>query len=158
MVKLEVVRAHNAALVKSQPLIAVFPGGTSGIGDYAIRALANTHSKEGKGLRLYIAGRNQGAAEKTIAECQAVCPSGQFRFVKAKDLSLLEDVDRVCDEIMKAEEREVNQTGGKARIDMLVMTQGVVQFSDRIGEFFDPFDPRFALTINAVVCVSFTLN
>ena len=134
MVKLNVVRAWNTALVKSQPLVAVFPGGTSGIGEYAIRALASAHGKDGKGLRLYIAGRNQSAAEKIIADCQTACPAGQFRFVKARDLSLIEDVDSVSKEVMQMEEQEAKQMGGKARIDILVMTQGIVDFKARNGQ------------------------
>ncbi|KAI9717646.1 MAG: hypothetical protein M1812_004591 [Candelaria pacifica] len=122
MVQLEVVRSANATLVKSQPLVAVFVGGTSGIGEFTIRALAATHGKEGKGLRLYIVGRNSSAAEKTISECKSVCPEGDFRFVKANDLALLNDVDRVCDEIIRIEEG-IKADGGSARVDLLNLSQ-----------------------------------
>ena len=142
MVKLDVVRKCNAALVKSQPLVAVFPGGTSGIGKYAVHTLAETHSKDGAGLRVYLVGRKQNAAEEIIVDCQTACPNGQFRFIKAQDLSLLEDVDRVSDEIMQAEEQEAKRTGGKARIDMLVMSQGVLDFAPRNGEFSSLYPAR----------------
>ncbi len=69
MVQIDVVRSCISTLVKSQPLVTVFVGGTSGIGQYAIRALAATHSNQGKGLRVYIVGRNAEATEKTVADC-----------------------------------------------------------------------------------------
>ena len=44
-----------------------------------------------------------------IAECQELCPTGQFRFVKANDLTLLKDVDRVCEMIKRMEEEEMRK-------------------------------------------------
>lgn len=123
MVALPVVRASNTTLVQSHPLVAVFVGGTSGIGEYTIRALAATHGDQGKGLRIYIVGRNAAAAEQTIAYCRSVCSRGQFLFVKADDLSLLKDVDRVCAEIIRLEEKESALNRGKPRLDILVMSQ-----------------------------------
>jgi NAD(P)-dependent dehydrogenase (short-subunit alcohol dehydrogenase family) len=132
MVQIDVVRSCNSTLVKTQPLVAVFVGGTSGIGELTIRALAATHSNQGKGLRLYIVGRNADAAQKTISECTRVCPGGNFRFVQAEDLALLEDVDKVCAEIIRIEEDE-NANGGTARVDLLVMTQALLNFQPRRG-------------------------
>lgn len=63
MVKLNEVRALNTALVQSQPLVAVFFGGTSGIGHYTLRALATASAAGGKGFRAYIVGRKAKAAE-----------------------------------------------------------------------------------------------
>lgn len=123
MVALPVVRASNTTLVQSHPLVAVFVGGTSGIGECTIRTLAATHGDQGKGLRIYIVGRNAAAAEQTIAYCRSVCSRGQFLFVKADDLSLLKDVDRVCSEILRLEEKEAALSGGKPRLDILVMSQ-----------------------------------
>ena len=123
MVRLDIVRKSNAGFIQSHPLVAVFVGGTSGIGEFTLRALAKTHGRQGKGLRAYIVGRNTAAAEKIIADCTGVCPSGQFRFVKAGDLSILKDVDRVCAEVTELEEKECAASGGKARIDILVMSQ-----------------------------------
>ncbi|MCJ1398810.1 hypothetical protein MMC11_002011 [Xylographa trunciseda] len=122
MVQLDIVRSCNSTLIKSQPLVAVFVGGTSGIGENAIRALAAAHSDQGRGLRLYIVGRNADAAKNIIADCVRVCSVGQFRFVKAEDLSLLKDVDHVCSEITRIEEEE-NTNGGSAKVDLLVMSQ-----------------------------------
>lgn len=129
MVAINVVRSANARLVQKQPLVAVFVGGTAGIGEYAVRALTRNVAKhDGKGLRVYIVGRKQDAADKIIADCEKECPKGDFRFVKANDLSLLGDVDRVCKEIVTLEEEASQKNGGKARVDFLVMTQGILSF------------------------------
>jgi len=129
-IPLDTVRATNAEFVKRQPLVAVFVGGTSGIGEYSVLALARTHGTSGKGLRVYIVGRNERAAERTFEECRRVCPSGNFEFVKANDLALMKDVDDVCARLIKAEET----ASGKAKIDILVMTQAYLAFEPRNGK------------------------
>ncbi len=133
MVKLTTVRAANKALTHTHPLVAVFTGATSGIGSYAALALARTHGTTGAGLRLYIAGRNASAAEEIIADCQSVCPTGQFHFVQAQELALLADVDRVSDKVIELEGQEAGKAGTVPRIDILVMTQGVLDFKPRNG-------------------------
>ena len=155
MVQIEHVRASISKLVKLRSLVAVFVGGTSGIGEFTIQALAATHGSDGKSIRAYIVGRNAAAAEKTIAECRVTCPNGQFIFVKAKDLSLLGDVDRVCAEIIELEEK--NKTEGEVpRIDILVMSQHYfpLLFEPRHGTFHIlaqyPYDLRssFHMALN----------
>ena len=138
MVQLDVVRSCNSTLVTTQPIVAVFVGGTSGIGQFTAQALAATHSKQGKGLRLYIVGRNASAAEKTVTECKTVCPEGDFRFVQAKDLALMNDVDSVCDEIIRVEEGIKARGEGVARIDFLVLSQHYFPliFEPRAGIYF----------------------
>ena len=132
MVQLDIVRSSNKTLINSQPLVAVFVGGTSGICEYTARALANTHGTQGKGLRLYIVGRNTSSAERIIAECSRTCPNGDFRFVQAGNLALLKDVDSACAEILRLEEAE-KAKGGHARIDLLYMSQAYVAFNGREG-------------------------
>ena len=132
MVKLTAVQLANEKLVQSQSLVAVFVAATGGIGEYAIRSLARAHSTKGKGLRAYIIARRKSAAEKVLADCQRDCPDGQFRFVKAEDLSLLKDVDRCCDEIIR-QEREDPFAGGPPRVDIMVMTQCLLEWGERRG-------------------------
>jgi NAD(P)-dependent dehydrogenase (short-subunit alcohol dehydrogenase family) len=129
MVKLDVVHASNTALVQSQPLVAVFFGGTSGIGSYTVRALARATANGGKGFRAYIVGRNAKAAEEIIAECRGIYSHGEYTFVKANDISLIQDVDRVCAEIIQLEEKE----GKDPRIDYLMLSQGGSIFLPRKG-------------------------
>jgi NAD(P)-dependent dehydrogenase (short-subunit alcohol dehydrogenase family) len=130
MVNINTVRTVNESLVKAQPIVAVFVGATGGIGEASIRALAATHSTRGKGLRAYIIGRNASAAQKIISDCERICPPGQFRFLKAEDLSLLENVDLVCEELMSAEKKEEESGHGKAMIDFLVQTQAYLVFGE----------------------------
>ncbi|KAK4496661.1 hypothetical protein PRZ48_012643 [Zasmidium cellare] len=132
MIPLATVTAINAALINRQPLVAVFTGGTSGIDEYTIRYLAAHHGTTGKGLRVYIVGRNEQAAEKIIADCLKICPRGEFVFVKATDLSLLRDVDRTCEKI---KELEKEKDGEGPRIDMLVMSHADLWFGGRRGMF-----------------------
>jgi NAD(P)-dependent dehydrogenase (short-subunit alcohol dehydrogenase family) len=130
MVKLEPVRACNRALVKKQFITAVFVGGTSGIGENAVRALSSIHGTSGKGLRVYIVGRNDKAAKTIIAECKKVCPTGEFHFVRASDLSSMQEVDRACKEIIDAEEAAT--TGKPACVDLLVMSQALFAFGGKL--------------------------
>lgn len=129
MISLDTIHAANIKLVNSQAIVAVFIGATSGIGEYGVRALADAHGTHGKGLRLYLVGRKEEAANKIFAECRKICPAGQFIFVTSNDLSLLKGVDRVSSHIMSLEETEASKNGGTARIDFLVMCQGIVNVS-----------------------------
>jgi hypothetical protein len=129
MVELKEVHNANAALVQTQPLVAVFFGGTSGIGNPSLRALTVAEAQHGgKGLRLYIVARNATVAGNIIAECRGLYPQGQFKFVKIDDLSLLRNVDKACTEVIQHEEKEQNP-----RIDYLMMSQGGSIFGPRIG-------------------------
>lgn len=112
--------------------MAVFVGGTSNIGAHTIKSLAATHGENGKGLRAYIVGRNDKAAEDVISECQKSCPNGKFRFIKVHDIGLMKEVDSVCAELIRVEEREAAVVGETARIDILIQTQAN----------FKPWDPR----------------
>lgn len=141
MVALPLVKSTNASLLASTSLVAVFVGGTSGICEYALRALVRTRAstKSPHSLRIYIVGRNASAASKIIDDCKLICPGPGFKltFVKAEDLSLLRDVDRVCDEIITVERIEEKNGGGKARIDWLCMSQSTfgLSFESRKGMF-----------------------
>lgn len=118
-----------STLVKGQPLVAVFFGSTSTIGQAALRALASAAGDQGKGYRAYLVGRNAKATEPIIAECRSRCPAGQFTFVQIKDLSLIRDVDAVCEEILRLEGENSN-----ARIDYLMLSQGGAIFKPRQGK------------------------
>ncbi|KIW15899.1 hypothetical protein PV08_05949 [Exophiala spinifera] len=129
MVQLDVVRACNKALINKQPVTAVFVGGTSGIGEYSLRALAALHGSGGHGLRIYLVGRNQKAADTILADCKKLCPVGDFHFVSASDLASLREVDRVCSEITRLIEGNANQS---IAIDLLVMSQALFSFGSKL--------------------------
>ena len=136
MVAIQDVRAINEEFFRNRSLVAVLVGGTSGIGEYTVRALAAIYSTQKASLRLYIVGRKNAAAEKIIADCSRICSNGAFYFVKAEDLALLNEVDRVSTEILRLEEQ--HHRDDKPRIDMLIMTQGQVVFGPRRGMYL-PF-------------------
>ncbi|TKA83744.1 hypothetical protein B0A55_00081 [Friedmanniomyces simplex] len=127
MVQLSAVESANITLVQLRPLVAVFVGATSGIGEYTLLALARAHGENGKGLRVYLVGRNATSAKSIIAECQRLCPSGDFRFVQVDTLTLLRDTDECCKRITKMETADPFG-GGEPRIDILCMSQGFVRF------------------------------
>lgn len=116
MVSLSQVRASNSLISSTFPekLVAVFVGGTSGIGEEAAKCLA----KYAKSPRIYIAGRSQDAGDRVLAECKRINPSGQYIFCKS-DVSLIRGADELCNEIKKEE----------AFVNLLVMSQGVYDFS-----------------------------
>ncbi|TGO34069.1 hypothetical protein BHYA_0214g00200 [Botrytis hyacinthi] len=143
MVPLPEIHTQTTHLLHTHPspLIAVFVGGTSGIGTHTVLALASAHAKNStQPLLVFIVGRNKDAATTIIAECRKVCPHGDFRFVQARDLSLLKDVDRVCQEIRGMLDEREKEKGGKAWIDLLVLTQGVLTLS-RNGKFVFHLSP-----------------
>jgi NAD(P)-dependent dehydrogenase (short-subunit alcohol dehydrogenase family) len=121
MVNLSDVRKSNSALETCRSLVAIFAGGTSGIGEATVKALA----ANAKDPKVYIIGRNEARASRIIEECVQSCPGGSFTFVKA-DLSLLRNVDVVCEEIKRREE-----TG---KLDLLFMSQGYITLEGRKGE------------------------
>ncbi|KAK5273664.1 hypothetical protein LTR96_000264 [Exophiala xenobiotica] len=130
MVRLSDVKTANADFIASlnEPLVGVFVGGTSGTCEYAIRSLISNAASVGKSnsknidLRIYIVGRNAKAADVTIADCRKQCPQATFTFIEAKDLALLKDVDRVCEEIIRLE-TAASGPQSKPRVDVLVMSQ-----------------------------------
>jgi NAD(P)-dependent dehydrogenase (short-subunit alcohol dehydrogenase family) len=128
MVKLATITAVNSAFIEEQPLTAVFVGATNGIGEFTVRELCKTHGHDGPGLRIIIVGRNEEAVQTIIDECKMVCSTVEFHFIQAGDISLLLSVDRVCKAIRDMLER--SKTPG---IDVLIQSQGKVEFGGRIG-------------------------
>ncbi|KAJ5002954.1 Short-chain dehydrogenase/reductase SAT2 [Colletotrichum sp. SAR 10_66] len=118
MVNLDTVHAINRELVQSQKLVAVFTGGTGGIGPLSLKALATVVAKHnGQGLRAYLVGRNADAAEKIIKECRAIYEAGEYHYIKVEDLSLVEQVDKACADIISSEERNASATDTKEGLD-----------------------------------------
>ena len=134
MVTIERLRAANASFFRQRSLVGVFVGGTSGLGEYSIRALAKLYGGEKQlGLRVYVVGRSSSAASKIIADCSRICPRGIFTFVQADDLASLPEVDRISAKVLALEqEHHQNDT---PRIDLLLMTQGRVLFGPRQGQY-----------------------
>ena len=119
MVSISQVQASNALISSTFPsrLVALFVGGTSGIGETTLKKFAKYSHQP----RAYFVGRSQTAADRIVAECKALNPTGEYTFIKA-DVSLLRIVDEVCKEI-RAQEKSLN---------ILFLSQGVMSI-DRSG-------------------------
>lgn len=104
MVSLDIVKESNARIAAELPagLVAVFVGGTSGIGEYTLKELV----KQANSPRVYNVGRSKESSARIEKECKALNPEAQYTFIPA-DISLIAQVDKVCDQI-KAQEKAIN--------------------------------------------------
>ncbi|KAK0129268.1 hypothetical protein ONS95_001203 [Cadophora gregata] len=114
MVALDIVHASNARLRELGPgLVALFVGGTSGIGEFTLKAFV----KHADSPRVYLIGRSESAADRIITECKGLNKDGKVDFIKA-DVSELAEVDRAC-KIIQEKEKSVNllfQTPGNSNM------------------------------------------
>lgn len=131
MAPLNKIREQNAIFFKHAPkdMVAVFVGGTSGIGLYTAREFV----RGAQSPRLILVGRNQSEATKIIQELKSINASSQVSFIQ-KDVSLLKNVDEVCKEIAAKEQY----------INLLFMTCGYYTLKGR-EETSEGLDKKFAL-------------
>ena len=119
MVSYKEIRASNALINDATaPRVAVFAGGTSGIGKLTVKALVAT----GASVRIYLIGR-KSSEERTqvfIQELHAINPKAEIIWVEG-EISLLAETKRVC-EVIKSKE---------SRIDLLFLTTGYAPFGAR---------------------------
>ncbi|KAF3763681.1 putative short-chain dehydrogenases/reductase [Cryphonectria parasitica EP155] len=121
MVSSSAIVASNKRLAATFPdqLVAIFVGGTSGVGEYTLKALARYAPQP----RIYIVGRSRESADRIISECQDANANGVYEFVQA-DISLLKNIDDVCRQI-RSKEKAIN---------LLFQTQGTMAFSKTTSE------------------------
>ncbi|KAH8654418.1 hypothetical protein BGZ60DRAFT_495872 [Tricladium varicosporioides] len=112
MVSLHEVLLSNSQISSSLPshLVAVFVGATSGIGEISLKKFAEYTNEP----RIYFVGRSQDAADRIVTQCKVLNPSGEYIFVQS-DISLISNVDRVCQHI----------GGNEQSIDLLFLSAGV---------------------------------
>lgn len=135
MVNMDTVHAVNQDLVQRQSLVAVFSGGSGGIGALSTKALAAAAGKsDGKGLRAYIIARNASAAQEIVAECREFCPKGEYHFIKIDDYALISDVDSACEELVLTETEQAELANETPRIDYLMLSHGGPLFLPRQGQ------------------------
>ncbi|KAI4617306.1 hypothetical protein J4E80_005508 [Alternaria sp. BMP 0032] len=119
MVHLTKIKESNAHIDKeTAPRIAVFVGGTSGIGKITLGAVA----KLGTNLKAYVVGREESKAafQPFIEELHTANPNASIIWVEGQ-VTLLSEVKRICDHIKKLE----------TSIDLLFLTTGYVPFFGR---------------------------
>ncbi|KAK8209189.1 hypothetical protein M8818_003884 [Zalaria obscura] len=98
MVRIESVRESNQRAKSLQGLVAVFVGGTNGIGETTARELFSKTTRP----RAYILGRNEEKGNKLVSELIQSNPGSQAFYIKV-DVALLKNVDNVCAELQRRE-------------------------------------------------------
>ncbi|KAL4756327.1 uncharacterized protein BDW70DRAFT_166294 [Aspergillus foveolatus] len=117
MTTLTKVRASNKQLTAiTVPQVAVFVGGTAGIGKAALTELIST----GFPVKAYIIGRDEAAFEPTLSELRALNPSATLVFLQG-EISLLAEAKRLTDIILIRE----------GCIDLLFLSAGFLPFLGR---------------------------
>lgn len=119
MVSYTEVQASNALINDATaPRVAVFVGGTSGIGQLTIKALVAT----GASVRVYLVGRKSSEERSLtfIQELRAINPKAEVVWTEG-EISLLAETKRVC-EVIKSKE---------SRVHLLFLTAGYAPFGPR---------------------------
>jgi NAD(P)-dependent dehydrogenase (short-subunit alcohol dehydrogenase family) len=112
MVAIHQVREHNAALGgEDAGLVALFTGATRGIGAATLHQLVRCLNKP----TIYAVGRSATQFAHQQAELQSLNPGAHIKFIEA-NITLLREVDRVCQLVAEAEER----------LDLLFMSPGFI--------------------------------
>ena len=119
MVSYKQILASNALINDATaPRVAVFVGGTSGIGKLTVRALVAT----GASVRIYLVGRkiSEEPTNAFIQELYAINPKAEVIWTEG-EVSLLAETKRIC-EVIKSKE---------SRVDLLFLTAGYAPFGTR---------------------------
>ncbi|RAL14076.1 NAD(P)-binding protein [Aspergillus homomorphus CBS 101889] len=131
MVQLPAVRANNASLARLGPgQVAVFVGGTSGIGEATAREFVQKTDRP----RVYLIGRNEAQASRILKALRELNPEGHTTFIK-QDIALLRGADEACAKIM-AKEHKVN---------LLFMTAGMITWQEELVKTSEGLDQKFSL-------------
>ena len=119
MVSYKEIQASNALIDhETAPQVAVFVGGTSGIGKFTIKALVAT----GVSVKIYLIGRksSEERMQAFIQEMKGINPKAELVWTEG-EISLLAETKRIC-EIIKAKE---------SRVDVLFLSTGYAPFGRR---------------------------
>lgn len=109
------IRGWNATLKTARSeLVALFVGGTGGIGRSTALKLASTIDLP----TIYIIGRNEVAGAEVVKELKEANENGLYTFIPA-DVSHLRNVDEVC-QALKSKVRA---------LDLLFLSSGAIAFS-----------------------------
>ena len=129
MPALSLVRASNAAFHASHPPVAVFVGGTSGIG----KAMVERFARFSKGnSSIIIVGRNRAAADSIFASLPPAGTSAR-EFIQC-DASLMSNVHTASQEILSRYNK----------INYLILTPGILSLKGR-DETSEGIDKKLAV-------------
>src|SRR5579859_1558327 len=116
MVSLKGIRLSNDAFkAGKRDIIALFVGGTSGVGKGTVIQLAKYTPGA---LTVYITGRSEKSATPLLEELKRLKTDGNFIFIET-EVSLIQNVDAVCEQI-KAKEKT---------LDLLFMSAGFLSLN-----------------------------
>ncbi|PWY95920.1 NAD(P)-binding protein [Aspergillus sclerotioniger CBS 115572] len=117
MVAISEIRGQLATVQNLGPgLVAVFVGGTSGIG----LSTARQFTRHATSPHIYLIGRNEAQASEIISELRTINKSATVDFIK-RDISLLKNVDIACQEIIKKE----------SKVNLLFLSAGILTTQGR---------------------------
>ncbi|KAL1862945.1 hypothetical protein Daus18300_008276 [Diaporthe australafricana] len=119
MVTYKEIQASNSLINDATaPRVAVFVGGTSGIGQLTIKALVAT----GASVRIYLVGRKSSEERMSafIQELHSTNPKAEVVWTEG-EVSLLADTKRVCEVIKRKE----------PRVDLLFLSAGYAPIGPR---------------------------
>ncbi|KAK4565749.1 hypothetical protein LTR86_003598 [Recurvomyces mirabilis] len=116
MVHIDVVRQANALAQRIENLVCVFVGGTGGIG----ATTAKEVFRRTRTPRIYIIGTSEDKGNELCEELKGINAGGQAIFIK-KDISLIKNVDELCDDLKKRE----------PKINCLFLTAGYMSLQGR---------------------------
>lgn len=119
MVLYSEIQASNALINDSTaPKVAIFIGGTSGIGKLTLKALVST----GASLRIYLIGRKATAqqTQPVIQELNAINPKAEIIWTQG-EVSLLAETRRICEHVKSVE----------SQVDLVFLTTGYAPFGPR---------------------------
>ncbi|KAK9312070.1 hypothetical protein V1524DRAFT_440462 [Lipomyces starkeyi] len=101
MVNIKTVRISNSSLKGKPPgMVALFVGGTSGIGKGTLIQFA----KYANAPKVYIVGRSKASATPLLNELKSLNPEGTFIFIET-EISLIRNADEVCEGIKVKEQK-----------------------------------------------------
>ncbi|THY15476.1 hypothetical protein D6D02_03941 [Aureobasidium pullulans] len=140
MVSLESIRTSNLEARNLENLVAVFVGGTHGVAESTVKELFLRATTP----RAYIIGRSQDVADKLCKELEDLNPGSKAVFIK-KDISILKNVDEVCEELQRREKK----------INILFLSAGYMSLGGR-SETPEGLDHKMA--VNYYSRIRFAMN
>ncbi|KAK9482729.1 hypothetical protein V1527DRAFT_475450 [Lipomyces starkeyi] len=117
MVNIKNIRASNSNLKTKPPgMVALFVGGTSGIGKGTLKQFAKCANTP----KVYIVGRSKSSAAPLLNELESLNPRGTFVFIET-EISLIKNVDAVSEEIKQKEQN----------LDLVFLSAGYLSLAGR---------------------------
>lgn len=119
MANLASIRAANIGIGSSLPYrpVAIFVGGTSGIGAGMARALARHRNGD---AHIVLVGRNRAAAEEIIASFPPASKDAKYEFVEC-DVTLMRNVRKTTEELKQR----------LPKVNFLVLSPGIMTLQGR---------------------------